>query len=296
MLGLLRVEEGVMMTSELQQSAAQRPVNTQSVHLCIDTIYTQYWMTETLCELPQIHWRQHPESSCCSPLRAPWSAPTHSVRWQSPAAARISSVNNSTASVFHTQWKEETAEEHHVCYVSQDTLQTAQIQHVEGPGAAFKEKRQRDVLYGQVEGTKSSAEHSCLSTDRKHSRKQRTSWITHFLSVTMRLQPNTERCFCPEESREETRVFTDIRSSERWNMRLESSSASRRAAVKPWVLMTDSDGTNTSWFKHEDKHGAPDPPAWEQADMSAVSESVSLSQWQEHSCCSQSLNWPEVSC
>lgn len=31
-------------------------------------------------------------------------------------------------------------------------------QHVEGPGAAFKEKRQRDVLYGQVEGTKSSAE------------------------------------------------------------------------------------------------------------------------------------------
>lgn len=40
MLGLLRVEEGVMMTSELQQSAAQRPVNTQSVHLCIDTIYS----------------------------------------------------------------------------------------------------------------------------------------------------------------------------------------------------------------------------------------------------------------
>ena len=255
-------------------------------------------MTETLCELPQIHWRQHPESSCCSPLRAPWSAPTHSVRWQSPAAARISSVNNSTASVFHTQWKEETPEEHHVCYVSQDTLQTAQIQSSTWKDLELHLKRKDSVMSCMDRWKEPSPQlkHSCLSTDRKHSRKQRSSWITHFLSVRMRLEPNTERCFCPDEPREETRVFTDIRSSERWNMRLESSSASRRAAVKPWVLMTDSDGTNTSWFKHEDKHGAPDPPAWEQADMSAVSESVSLSQWQEHSCCSQSLNWPEVSC
>lgn len=157
-------------------------------------------------------------------------------------------------------------------------------QHVEGPAAAFTEKRQRDVLYGQVEGTKSSAGTLVFvhrqETQQETSSQKCSSWITHFLSVRMRLQPNTERCFCPDEPREETRVFTDIRSSERWNMRLESSSASRRAAVKPWVLMTDSDGTNTSWFKQKDKHGAPDPPAWEQADMSAVSESVSLSQWQ----------------
>ncbi|CAI5657807.1 unnamed protein product [Oreochromis niloticus] len=41
----------------------------------------------------------------------------------------------------------------------------------------------------------------------------------------MRLEPNTERCFCPDEPREETRVFTDIRSSERWEGLLPGSSS-----------------------------------------------------------------------
>lgn len=44
-------------------------------------------------------------------------------------------------------------------------------QHVEGPGAAFKEKRQRDVLYGRWKEPSPQLKHSCLSTDRKHSRK-----------------------------------------------------------------------------------------------------------------------------